>query len=170
MQSPTSPCLEITHGGSVSGNAYRALDLNQADEATPSSLPRTQISRTLRAPVNDASNPARRILQTSLIATGFGTLLIAAPIARCFLTPLSYLYCVVREGSWTTARTEAELDGRVGAFYTKQSISPKESLWGKDCQLKPGERMVQYLVFGREPLDVVFDRQSRAVAVFTSYE
>lgn len=97
-------------------------------------------------------------------------LLIVAPIGLCYSTPLSYLYCLAREGSWMAARTEAELDDRMGAFYTKQSISPKDSLWGKIYHLKPGERMVQYLIFGKEPLDVVFDRHSRVVIVFTSYE
>ncbi len=97
-------------------------------------------------------------------------LLIAVPIALCFFTPLSYFYCLAREGSWMKAKSEAELDARIGAFHTKRSITPKDSLWGKSHSLKPGERMVQYLIFGKEPLDVVYDRQSRVVVVFTSYE
>ena len=56
------------------------------------------------------------------------------------------------------------------AFYTKQAIVPSNSMWGSTYTLKPGERMIQYLVFAKEPLDVVFDRESRVVAAFTSYE
>jgi len=30
-------------------------------------------------------------------------------------------------------------------------------MWGRDYVLKPDERMIQYLIFAKEPLDVVFD-------------
>ncbi len=93
-----------------------------------------------------------------------------AIIAICYATPLSYVYCLAREKSWLAAKTEAELDGRMWAFYTKRSIAPSNSMWGRDYALKPDERMVQYLVFSKEPLDVVFDHESRVVAAFTSYE
>ncbi len=56
------------------------------------------------------------------------------------------------------------------AFYSKRSIAPSNSMWGRDYVLKPDERMIQYLIFSKEPLDVVFDRESRVVAAFTSYE
>jgi len=91
-------------------------------------------------------------------------------IALCYATPLSYFYCLTREESWLAANTEAELDRRMCAFYTKRSIAPSNSMWGGDYALKPGERMVQYLIFAKEPLDVVFDSQSRVVTAFTSYE
>jgi hypothetical protein len=122
------------------------------------------------APVKPSSNPARRIIQSILIVSCSGVLLMTIPLALCFFTPVSYLYCLAREGSWMKARSETELDARMGAFYTKHSINPKDSLWGRNYSLKPGERMVQYLIFGKEPLDVVFDRQSRVVIIFTSYE
>jgi hypothetical protein len=96
--------------------------------------------------------------------------LVGTVIALCYWTPLSYAYCLAREKSWLAAKTEAELDGRMWAFYTKRSIAPSNSMWGWHYPLKPDERMVQYLVFSKEPLDVVFDRESRVVAAFTSYE
>lgn len=97
-------------------------------------------------------------------------LLFGAAIALCYYTSLSYVYCLAREKSWLAAKTEAELDGRMWTFYTKRSIAPSNSMWGRSYALKPDERMIQYLIFGKEPLDVVFDRESRVVAAFTSYE
>jgi len=40
---------------------------------------------------------------------------------------------------------------------SKRSIAPSNSMWGRDYVLKPDERMIQYLIFAKEPLDVVFD-------------
>jgi hypothetical protein len=96
--------------------------------------------------------------------------LVGVAIVLCYTTPLSYLYCLARENSWLAAKTEAQLDSRMWAFYTKRSIAPSNSMWGWSYTLKPDERMVQYLIFDKEPLDVVFDRQSRVVVAFTSYE
>jgi hypothetical protein len=109
---------------------------------------------------------SRRFLLTGAM------IVIAAAVAvpLFYATPLSYLYCLVRQNSWHAAKTEVELDHRMLAFYTKHNISPSESMWGSGYILKPDERMVQYLVFGKEPFDVVFDAQSRVVVAFTSYE
>ena len=93
-------------------------------------------------------------------------MLAGATIALCYFTPLSYLYCLARQKSWTTAKTEAQLDRRMAAFYTKQSISLP--MWGHVP--KPGERRIRYLIFSKEPFDVVLDNKSRIVAAFSSYE
>ena len=84
--------------------------------------------------------------------------------------PLSYFYCLAFESSWLAARTEAELEQRIHAFYRKHTIAPSQSMWGHQYSLRPGERMIQYLIFGKEPLDVVFDSEARVVTIFTSYE
>ncbi|HEX7861113.1 MAG TPA: hypothetical protein VF773_12340 [Verrucomicrobiae bacterium] len=91
-------------------------------------------------------------------------------IAILYTTPLSYMYCLLREESWMAAKTEAQLDRRVFAFYTKQRIPPKDSSWGWNYVLKRGERMIQYMIFGKEPFDVVLDEKSQVVAAVTSYE
>ena len=91
-------------------------------------------------------------------------------LALLYATPFSYWYCLERQESWLASKTETELDRRMFAFYTKRSISPSESSRGRDYVLRPNERMVQYLVFGKEPFDVVFDSGSSVVAAFTSYE
>jgi hypothetical protein len=104
------------------------------------------------------------------IALVAAVVLFGALIAVCYRTSLSYLYCLAREKSWLTAKTEAELDRRMWAFYTKRSITPAQSMWGRSYAPKPDERMVQYLIFAKEPLNVVFDRESRIVTAFTSYE
>ena len=108
----------------------------------------------------------RALLLTSCVAS----LLAVLVLAVFYTTPLSYAYCLAREDSWLAAKTEAELDRRMFAFYTKRSIEPSESMWANSYPLKPSERMIQYLVFSKDPLDVVFDGQSRVVAAFTSYE
>ena len=95
---------------------------------------------------------------------------VGVAIALCYGTPLSYLYCLARENSWLAAKTEAQLDHRMWTFYTKRSIAPSNSMWGRDYVLKPDERMIQYLVFAKEPFDVVLDRESNVVVAFTSYE
>ena len=97
-------------------------------------------------------------------------LLVGAFVALCYATPLSYIYCLAREKSWLAAKTEAELDGRMWALCTKRPLAPSDSMWGRSYVLKPDERMIQYLIFAKEPLDVVIDRESRVVAAFTSYE
>ena len=108
----------------------------------------------------------RKILLVAAIVVGLGIL----TVVLCYTTPLSYIYCTLRENSWLAAKTEAQLDRRMLAFYTKHSIPPSASGWGHDYVLQPGQRMTQYLVFSKEPFDVVFDSQSRVVAAFTSYE
>ena len=120
--------------------------------------------------MNTPAISKRRWTRFVVISACGVVLLVAAAIALCYATPLSYFYCLAREESWLAAKTEAELDGRMWAFYTKQSIAPSDSMWGRSYALKPDERMIQYLIFDKEPLDVVFDRESRVVAAFTSYE
>ncbi len=83
---------------------------------------------------------------------------------------IPYFYCLARESSWLQAKTEAELDRKMFMFYSKRPIAPSESMWGRRYDLKPGERMIQYLVFYCEPYDVVFDSESRIIEAFTSYE
>ncbi|HEU5124343.1 MAG TPA: hypothetical protein VFW05_09800 [Verrucomicrobiae bacterium] len=124
----------------------------------------------MNADQNTIEPKKRRWKRAGFISACAVVAVAGALIALCYGTPLSYIYCLAREKSWLAAKTEAELDGRMWAFYTKRSIAPSNSMWGHDYALKPDERMVQYLVFAKEPLDVVFDRDSRVVAAFTSYE
>jgi hypothetical protein len=140
-----------------------------------------QIVTRMSAPAENTTNPKpknrrgrkRMVLRSACALGAVGAAIVgvsAAIVALCYTTPLSYLYCCARENSWLAAKTESDLDRRILAFYTKQPIAPSNSMWGWDYTLKPDERMVQYLIFAKEPLDVVFDRDSRVVAAFTSYE
>ncbi len=94
----------------------------------------------------------------------------AAFLAVRILQGLPYLYCHAQESSWMAAKGEADLNGRMKVFHTKHVISPSASSWGRGHELRPGEGMVRYFVFGLEPLDAVFDRDTRVVAIYTSYE
>ena len=104
------------------------------------------------------------------VAFCLAVILPAAFLALRIVQGLPYLYCCAQESSWLAAKDEADLDGRMRVFHTKHGISPSASSWGRGHELRPGERMVRYLVFGLEPLDAVFDRDTRVVAIYTSYE
>ncbi len=91
-------------------------------------------------------------------------------IAGLHLKPLSYLYCLAREDSWLAAKTEREMEQRLVTFYSKRQIDPAESGWGKAHRLQEGHEMIQYLILGNCPLDVVYSEQGAVVAIYTSYE
>jgi hypothetical protein len=88
----------------------------------------------------------------------------------CFdLTP--YFYACHLERSWSKAQpaTRAELEKYLHLYSIRQ-ISPSESGWGKNYKLGEGERMVQYLILWNAPLDVVYNKDNRIMAIYTSYE
>ena len=118
--------------------------------------------------MNNANSAEQLKGRIAILATATFVVLLAA--ALLWLMPFSYLYCLAAQDSWLAAKTERELDGRIRVYYTKNSIVPKQSMWGWHYSLRPGERMVQYLIFGKEPLDVVFDSDSHVIVAFTSYE
>lgn len=95
---------------------------------------------------------------------------VALGILMLYVSPLSYLYCVSRESSWLKATNEKDMESRLGAFYTKRAISPGVSSWGRDHVMKNGQRMTQYLIFNKEPLDVVYNADDTVDTVYTSYE
>ena len=96
--------------------------------------------------------------------------LIVLPITMLFFTPLSYLYCCMRENAWLSAQDQKQLESRIVAPHEQAEISPSQSSWGRDHQMKSGQRMVQYLIFGKEPLDVVYNSDDSIDTIFTSYE
>ena len=44
------------------------------------------------------------------------------------------------------------------------------ALLSQTTDLKPGERMIQYMILYRAPLDVVYTTNDTIVAIYTSYE
>jgi hypothetical protein len=87
-----------------------------------------------------------------------------------YVTPLSYLYCLSRAESWMKSKNEKELEEKLVVFYTKQSITPAQSSWGNKHILTPGQRTERYMIFGKEPLDVVFSADGSIASIYTSYE
>ncbi len=107
------------------------------------------------------------------MASGFlvGLLtLMGVGIFLLYVSPLSYLYCLSRENSWMKAINEGDLEHRLFAFYSKNPITPESSSWGRNHVLREGQRMTRYLIFGKEPLDVVINADGTLDAVYTSYE
>jgi hypothetical protein len=109
------------------------------------------------------------ILKAAGVVTGF-IVLVAVGILLLYASPLSYLYCLSRENSWLKATDEKELEHRLIAFYSKSAITPEKSSWGRDHVLRDGQRMTQYLIFGKEPLDVVYNADGTVDTIYTSYE
>lgn len=83
----------------------------------------------------------------------------------------SYVWALHLESKWWQAKpkTRTEMESYL-ALYRVKTIQPQESMWGNRHLLKPGEQMVQYMILWNAPLDVVYDRDDRIVARYTSYE
>lgn len=73
----------------------------------------------------------------------------------------------VRSKVLTTTRVQLE---SFLSLYSQREIQPSQSDWGRDYQLKPGERMIQYMLLYRAPLDVVYTTNDTIAAIYTSYE
>lgn len=107
-----------------------------------------------------------------LTAKAFVTLavLVAFGITVLYATGLSYIYCSLREGSWKKATNERDLESRLFAFYSKNSILPEQSYMGRDHVITSGQRMTRYLIFDKEPLDIVYNEDGSVVGFYVSYE
>jgi hypothetical protein len=81
-----------------------------------------------------------------------------------------YMWTLHLESKWRPAnpQTLLELESMLSG-YTKKDILPAQSGWRRDHRLEPGERMIRYSLLGA-PLDVVFTREDRIAAIYTSYE
>ena len=96
--------------------------------------------------------------------------IVAVGIYFLYATSLSYVYCCFRHPSWQKATNERDLEGRLFAFYSKLPIDPANSYVGRDHVLQLGQRMTRYLIFDKEPLDVVYTADDAVVAVYPSYD
>ncbi len=83
----------------------------------------------------------------------------------------AYIYAGYLESKWVAAspQTQSDLE-KVLNLYSKHSIDPKDSMWGYDYVLKNDEKMIQYLILWKAPLDVVYNRNDEIKRIFTSYE
>lgn len=83
----------------------------------------------------------------------------------------AYLWAAHLESKWAPAepKNRAELEGFL-SLYSQREIQPAQSGWGSDHELQPGERMVQYRLLYRAPLDVVYTTNDTIAAIYTSYE
>ncbi|MBP5787243.1 MAG: hypothetical protein J6Y19_05470 [Kiritimatiellae bacterium] len=72
---------------------------------------------------------------------------------------------------WHAKPTRERADRRLW-FCTSRPIEMEDSLWGRNYELKEGERCIQYRVFGSGdcPIDVVYGPEGRVRMVFESYE
>jgi hypothetical protein len=100
----------------------------------------------------------------------FGSVLMLAFLAAVAETA-PYWWALHLESKWASARptTRAELESFLSLYY-QRDIQPSQSSWGHSYQLEPGERMTQYRLLYRAPLDVVYTTNDTIVAIYTSYE
>jgi hypothetical protein len=105
------------------------------------------------------------------IGTGTGGVLLILLFLGSVVQTAPYLWALHLESKWFPAHpaTRAELESFL-SLYSRHDIQPSQSYWGHDHQLQPGERMTQYLLLWREPLDVVYRSNDTIVAIYTSYE
>jgi uncharacterized membrane protein len=105
-----------------------------------------------------------------LTARGVGSLLILGVILLAGEL-CSYYWALHLESKWSAAKptTRVQLESFL-SLYSQREIQPSQSDWGRDYQLKPGERMIQYMLLYRAPLDVVYTTNDTIAAIYTSYE
>ena len=96
--------------------------------------------------------------------------LVAVGITTLYATGLSYIYCSFREASWKKATNERDLESRLFAFYSKSSIMPEQSYMGRNHVITPGQRMTRYMIFDKEPLDIVYNEDGSIAGFYVSYE
>jgi hypothetical protein len=65
--------------------------------------------------------------------------------------------------------TKADVESLLFLYSAKQ-IEIKESMWGRDYKLRPGDFCVQYNIMGRDPIDIIFDHDNRVQMILSSYE
>ena len=83
----------------------------------------------------------------------------------------AYIFALILEERWNKAqpKTRNELEQYLYLYSTK-TILPSQSMWGWNYELKNDEKMVQYLLLWKAPLDVVYDSNDNIRMIYTSYE
>lgn len=65
--------------------------------------------------------------------------------------------------------TRAEIEDLL-FLYRSRTIDIKSSEWGSGIELAPGQYCQQYLILGKEPIDVIYDEKDRVVHMLSSFE
>jgi len=104
---------------------------------------------------------AMRIFGSALIITFLAAVVEMGP----------YFWALHLESKWSPAHptNRAQLESYL-SLYSQREIATPQSLWGHNYQLQAGERMIQYRLLYRAPLDVVYTTNDTIVAIYTSYE
>lgn len=101
---------------------------------------------------------------------GLGTLA-AAFLALIVVLAAPYMWASYLEARWAPAKpsTRAEMESYL-SLYRAREIQPSASDWGRNHVLREGDKMVQYMILWNAPLEVVYDRDDKLLAFYTSYE
>ena len=101
-------------------------------------------------------------------------ILVAAAIlvGACVLFPFaSYKLADYEYEKLVQAKPATKAEGeRILFLYSAKQIDIKRSSWGKTYQLESGDVCFQYLILGRDPIDIVFNQENHVKAVFSSFE
>lgn len=84
---------------------------------------------------------------------------------------MPYLWALHLESKWMVAhpKTRTEMESHL-SLYSMREIQPAQSGWGSKHVLLEGDQMIQYMLFWTQPLEVVYDKNDRMIASYTSYE
>ena len=101
---------------------------------------------------------------------GLGTLAVAF-LVLIVVQGAPYMWASHLEARWTPAKpsTRAEMESYL-SLYRAREIQPSASDWGRNHVLREGDKMVQYMILWNAPLEVVYDRDGKLLAFYTSYE
>jgi len=114
-----------------------------------------------------------RIAKAGWLKGGLTLLGMTLSIGVMFLlvNVVPYFWAGHLESKWTAAhpqsRTEMEFHL---SLYSMREIHPAQSGWGSNHSMQPGDKMIQYLLFWTQPLEVVYDKDDQLIATYTSYE
>ncbi|MEO5715363.1 MAG: hypothetical protein ABIT37_17930 [Luteolibacter sp.] len=114
-----------------------------------------------------------RIVKAGWIKGGLTLLGIVLSLGITFylVNVVPYFWAGHLEAKWTAAhpKTRVEMESYL-SLCTMREIQPAQSGWGRNHPMQDGDKMIQYLLFWTQPLEVVYDKNDRMIASYTSYE
>ena len=104
-----------------------------------------------------------------LIVWGSVILLVGIGVALCVYLPYRMADTQYEQMVRLQPKTQQEVENTL-RFYTSKRITMEKSLWGREYSLGEQEMCIQYLILGREPIEVVYGANGVVRRVFPSYE
>lgn len=78
-------------------------------------------------------------------------------------------YCEWRSSDWKAADNRKEFESRIYVPCRKNDVAASQTMFVKTSELKPGQQIVRYEIFGSCPLVVVYNSDSSIDKFFKAY-